>query len=54
MIMGRLPSVGSFTTGMGNDVAYRYYSEAKYIVEPFELYDTNITYNWENLTPINK
>ena len=45
-------NVGSFTNGMGNDIAYKHYSEAKHLVEPFELYDTNITYKWENLTPI--
>ena len=47
-----LYNVGSFTNGMGDDIAYRNYSEAKHLVEPFELYDTNIEYNWENLTPI--
>lgn len=47
-------NVGSFTNGMGNDIAYKHYSEAKYLVQPFELYDTKMTYKWENLTPINK
>ena len=47
-------NVGSFTTGMGSDVAYRSYSEAKYLVQPFELYDTKITYDWTSLTPIKK
>ena len=50
----KLYNVGSFTTGMGDDIAYRSYSEAKYIIQPMELYDTSISYNWENLTPISK
>jgi len=47
-----LYNVGSFTTGMGDDIAYRSYENAKYIIPPMELYETKITYNWENLTPI--
>lgn len=50
----RLYNVGSFTTGMGEDIAYRTYSDAKYLIEPMELYETSISYNWENLTPITK
>ncbi|MBR5208057.1 MAG: hypothetical protein IKV65_06100 [Erysipelotrichaceae bacterium] len=50
----KLYNVGSFTTGMGEDIAYRYYNEAKYLIQPMELYDTSISYNWENLTPIVK
>ena len=50
----KLYNVGSFTTGMGEDIAYRYYNEAKYLIQPMELYDTSISYNWENLTPINR
>ena len=49
----KLYNVGSFTTGMGSDIAYRYYEDAKYLIEPMELYETNISYTWENLTPIN-
>lgn len=47
-----LYNVGSFTTGMGDDIAYRYYENAKHIVPPFELYETNIQYSWENLTKV--
>ena len=48
----KLYNVGSFTTGMGDDIAYRSYTDAKYLIHPMELYDTSISYNWENLTPI--
>ena len=48
----KLYNVGSFTTGMGDDIAYRYNNEAKYIVPPMELYETSVSYNWNNLTPI--
>lgn len=50
----KLYNVGSFTTGMGNDIAYRYNKDAKYIIPPMELYETSISYSWENLTPIAK
>lgn len=40
----KLINVGSFTNGMGEDIAYSSYSEAKYLVSKTELYDTNITY----------
>ena len=50
----KLYNVGSFTTGMGDDIAYRYYNEAKYLVPSMELYETTITYNWNNLTPVSE
>jgi rhodanese-related sulfurtransferase len=50
----RLYNVGSFTTGMGEDIAYRTYSDAKYLIEPMELYETSISYHWNHLTPIKK
>lgn len=47
-----LYNVGSFTTGMGNDISYIGNPDAKYLVPSFELYDTSITYQFSNLTPI--
>lgn len=49
----KLYNVGSFTTGMGDDIAYISYENAQHLVPPFELYDTSITYSWHNLTPLN-
>jgi len=48
----RLYNIGSFTTGMGDDIAYVSYPDAKHLVPPFELYETTIDYSWKNLTPI--
>lgn len=47
-----LYNVGSFTTGMGNDISYVSNPDAKYLVPSFELYDTDISYRLSNLTPI--
>lgn len=47
-------NVGSFTNGVGEAIAYRLYEDAKYLVEPIELYDTIITYKFDKLTPIQK
>ena len=41
----RLYNAGSFSNGMGEDIAYRLYEGAKYLVPPFELYDTVIEYS---------
>lgn len=46
-----LYNVGSFTTGMGNDISYVSNPDAKHLVPSFELFDTGITYSWNNLTP---
>lgn len=40
----KLYNAGSFTNGMGADIAYRTYEKAKYLVEGIELYDTEISY----------
>lgn len=47
-----LYNVGSFTTGMGEDIAYRAFENAKHLIPPMELYETKITFQWENLTPL--
>lgn len=48
----KLYNAGSFTTGMGDDIAYVSYKDAKYLVEPVYLDDTSISYSFEGLTPI--
>lgn len=48
----KLYNVGSFTTGMGNDIAYVSRKDAKYLIKPFYLDDTVISYDVEGLTPI--
>lgn len=48
----KLYNVGSFTTGMGNDIAYVSRKDAKYLIKPFYLDDTLISYDVEGLTPI--
>ena len=40
----RLYNVGSYTNGMGEDIAYMTYEEAKYRVDKIEFYDTKIQY----------
>ena len=52
----KLYNVGSFTNGMGEDVAYSLYDGVKYLVDGIELYDTKINYQLdiENYTPITK
>lgn len=50
----QLYNVGSFTTGMGDDIAYISYPDARHLVPPFELYETTMDYSWKNLTPSNK
>ena len=48
----KLYNAGSFTTGMGDDIAYVSYKDAKYLVKPVYLDDTSISYSFEGLTPI--
>lgn len=48
----KLYNVGSFTTGMGDDIAYVSRKDAKYLVKPFYLDETVISYNVEDLTPL--
>ena len=48
----KLYNVGSFTTGMGNDIAYVSRKDAKYLIKPFYVDDTVISYDVEGLTPI--
>ena len=48
----KLYNAGSFTTGMGDDIAYVSYKDAKYLVRPVYLDDTSISYSFEGLTPI--
>lgn len=52
----KLHNVGSFTNGMGEDVAYKLTDGVKYLVDAFELYDTKISYQLEidKYTPITK
>lgn len=40
----KLYNAGSFTTGMGEDIAYRAYSGAQYLVPGTPLYDTEIIF----------
>ncbi len=40
-----LYNCGSFTNGMGQDIAYRTYSNAKYLVKGFELFDTKVRFD---------
>lgn len=47
-----LYNVGSFTTGMGKDIAYVTYKDAKYLVKPFFLDDTLISYKIDGLNKI--
>ena len=44
-----LYNVGSFTTGMGKDIAYISYKDAKYLVKPFYLDDTVISFKIDGL-----
>ena len=48
----KLYNVGSFTTGMGNDIAYVSRKDAKYLIKPFYVDDTVISYDVEGLTHI--
>ena len=48
----KLYNAGSFTTGMGEDIAYVSRKDAKYLVRPVYLDDTSISYSFEGLTPI--
>lgn len=40
----KLYNAGSFTTGMGGDIAYRTYADAQYLVPGTPLYDTEIIF----------
>lgn len=42
----KLYNVGSFTNGMGSDIAYMTYRDAKYLVAGLELVNTQIEYKW--------
>ena len=46
----RLYNAGSFTNGMGNDIAYRTYEHARYLVSGMELYNTGIRFEPDGLT----
>ena len=48
----KLYNAGSFTTGMGEDIAYVSRKDAKFLVRPVYLDDTSISYSFEGLTPI--
>ena len=52
----RLYNVGSYTNGMGEDIAYMTYENAKYRVSKMEFYDTTIRYQLqkENYTLIER
>ena len=45
-----LYNAGSFTNGMGKDIAYRTYKNARYLVKGIELSDTKIEYCFTGLT----
>ena len=47
-----LYNAGSFTNGMGKDIAYRSYKKARFLVPGIELVDTKIEYSFTSL--INK
>ncbi len=44
-----LYNAGSFTNGMGKDIAYRSYKEARFLVKGIELSDTKIEYSFKGL-----
>ena len=48
----KLYNAGSFTNGMGNDIAYRTYASAKYLVQGLELVDARQEYTFSTLTKI--
>ncbi|MBQ9494174.1 MAG: hypothetical protein IJR50_00875 [Treponema sp.] len=50
----RLYNAGSFTNGMGNDIAYRTYRNARHLVRGIELPATKITYTIDSLEKIKK
>lgn len=45
-----LYNAGSFTNGMGKDIAYRSYKKARFLVKGIELSDTKIEYSFKGLT----
>lgn len=47
-----LYNAGSFTNGMGTDIAYRTYDGAQYLVSGIELFDTKILYSVTGLTQL--
>ncbi|MCR5289815.1 MAG: hypothetical protein K6E51_07475 [Treponema sp.] len=47
----KLYNAGSFTNGMGSDIAYRTFANARYLVSGLELSDTNVTFTLSGLTP---
>lgn len=48
----KLYNVGSFTNGMGSDIAYRTYKNAQHLVKGMPLVDTHITHTFSSLTPV--
>lgn len=50
----QLYNAGSFTNGMGNDIAYRTYRDAQHLVHGIELPATKITYAFDSLVKIKK
>ncbi|MBP3709599.1 MAG: hypothetical protein J6I73_04260 [Treponema sp.] len=48
----RLYNAGCFTNGMGNDIAYKTYRDARYLVHGIALPATNITYTIDSLAKI--
>jgi len=48
-----LYNCGSFSNGMGSDVAYREYENAKYYLPGNEIYQYRVNIDWGQLTPIN-
>ena len=47
----KLYNAGSFTNGMGNDIAYRTYKNARHLVKGIPLVDTQIVHTFSSLTP---
>jgi len=46
----KLYNAGSFTNGMGKDIAYRTYKDARFLVKGIELVDTKIQYSFTGLS----
>jgi len=47
-----LYNCGSFSNGMGSDIAYKDYQDAKYYISGSESYNIQVNVNWGSLTPI--
>lgn len=48
----KLYNCGSFSTGMGNDIAYHEYESARYYLPGTDSYQISTSVDWGELTPI--